>query len=55
MPVKITNSTGMTLALIPPGTFSMGSPSKQEWHRDDEVLHRVKLFKAFYIGTTEVT
>ena len=55
MPVKITNSTGMTLALIPPGTSSMGSPSKEEWHRDDELLHRVKLSKPFYIGTTEVT
>jgi hypothetical protein len=54
-PVKVTNSIGMTLSLIPPGEFSMGSPAKEEWHRDDEVLHRVTLSQAFYMGTTEVT
>lgn len=54
-PVKLTNSIGMTFAMIPPGEFSMGSPPKEEWHRDDEVLHRVTLSKAFYMGTTEVT
>ncbi len=55
MPVHVTNSIGMTFALIPPGEFSMGSPAEEEWHRDDEVLHRVTLSKAFYMGTTEVT
>jgi formylglycine-generating enzyme required for sulfatase activity len=55
VPGRVTNSLGMTFALIPPGEFSMGSPAEEEWHRDDEVLHRVVLTKAFYLGTTEVT
>ena len=55
VPVEVTNSVGMKLVLIPPGEFAMGSPAEEEWHRDDEVLHRVTLTKAFYIGATEVT
>ena len=55
VPVQVTNSIGMKFSLIPPGQFSMGSPPKEEWHRDDEILHRVTLTKAFYMGTTEVT
>jgi formylglycine-generating enzyme required for sulfatase activity len=53
--VQITNSLGMKLSLIPPGQFLMGSPPKEEWHRDNETLHRVTLTKAFYMATTEVT
>ena len=55
VPVQETNSIGIKLSLIPPGQFSMGSPPKEEWHRDDEVLHRVTLSSAFYMATTEVT
>jgi formylglycine-generating enzyme required for sulfatase activity len=54
-PVKLTNSIDMVFTLVPPGEFSMGSPPAEEWHREDEVLHRVTLSKAFYMGTTEVT
>jgi len=55
VPVETTNSIGMNLVLIPPGEFVMGSPAEEEWHREDEVLHRVTLTKTFYIGATEVT
>ncbi len=55
LPVLVTNSVGMKLTLIPPGQFVMGSPQDEEWHRPDEILHRVTLTKAFYIGATEVT
>jgi len=55
VPVEVTNSLGMKLSLIPPGQFMMGSPPGEEWHRPDEVLHRVTLTKAFYMGATEVT
>ncbi len=54
-PVEVKNSLGMPFALIPPGEFSMGSPPTEEWHREDEVLHRVTLTKPFYMGTTEVS
>jgi formylglycine-generating enzyme required for sulfatase activity len=51
----MTNSLGMRLSLIPPGQFVMGSPPEEEWHREDEIQHRVTLTKAFYMGATEVT
>jgi hypothetical protein len=54
IPVEIKNSIGMKFLLIPPGQFSMGSPPEEEWHRDDERLHRVTLTKPFYMATTEV-
>ncbi len=53
-----TNSIGMKFAYIPPGTFTMGSPS-DEPGRDNvlslERKHRVTLSKGFYMQTTEVT
>lgn len=44
-------------ALIPKGTFSMGSPPPpdQEWRDDDETLHAVTLTKGFYLQRKEVT
>ncbi|MFN7574754.1 MAG: formylglycine-generating enzyme family protein [Planctomycetota bacterium] len=53
--VELTNSIGMTLVLIPKGTFMMGSPESEEGHREDEVQHEVTLTKDFYLGITEVT
>jgi formylglycine-generating enzyme required for sulfatase activity len=54
-PGQLTNSISMKLSLIPPGEFVMGSPPQEEWHRDDEAVHRVTLTHPFYIGATEVT
>jgi formylglycine-generating enzyme required for sulfatase activity len=54
-PIQLTNSIGMELSLIPPGEFSMGSPRDEEWHRDDEVLHRVTISRPYYMASTEVT
>jgi formylglycine-generating enzyme required for sulfatase activity len=55
MPVEVTNSIGMKLALIPPGEFLMGSPANEEERRDDECQHRVRITKPFYLGVYEVT
>ncbi len=53
-----TNSIGMKLVYIPPGTFMMGSPADEE-HRDDtpgsETQHQVQLTKGFWMGEAEVT
>jgi len=49
------NSIGMKFVLIPPGTFTMGSPSDELGRRRDERQHRVTLSKPFYLQTTEVT
>ncbi|MCE9529762.1 MAG: SUMF1/EgtB/PvdO family nonheme iron enzyme [Planctomycetes bacterium] len=51
----ITNSVGMRLVLIPPGSFVMGSPPDESGRGEDETQHRVKLTKPFYMGMTEVT
>ena len=52
----ITNSIGMKLALIPAGTFAMGSPGSDKDAQDDEKpQHQVRITRAFYLGTTEVT
>ena len=53
-PKTITNSIGMTFALIPAGKFQMGSegPNADE---DENPVHPVRISQAFYLGTTEVT
>ena len=65
----ITNSIGLTLCLIPPGEFTMGT-SEAEFNvlsnvglpqfeiarsRDERPARRVQLTKPFWIGQTEVT
>ncbi len=50
-----TNSSGMTFAQIPAGTFAMGSPSTEPGRDNDEIQHNVTLSKSFYMQTTEVT
>src|SRR5438105_4659638 len=61
-----TNSIGMRFALIPPGTFLMGSPKseqnaiRQESEADGdwaalEVQHRVVFTRAFALGIAPVT
>ena len=46
IPAELTNSVGMKLVLVPPGTFEMGPHGSKV---------RVTLTKPFYTGTTEVT
>ncbi|MGM0490864.1 MAG: formylglycine-generating enzyme family protein [Planctomycetota bacterium] len=68
MPVMITNSIGMKLALIPSGEFMMGSSesaealrkafgTKPEWRlfQGERPQHKVQITKAFYLGVHEVT
>jgi len=51
-PKKIINKIGMKLTLIPAGDFMMGSNSGKD---EEKPVHRVRISKAFYLGTTEVT
>ena len=51
----ITNTIGMTLRLVKPGKFMMGSPGNEEDRHDDETQHEVVLTKPFYMGAYEVT
>ena len=50
-----TNSVGMKLMLISPGSFTMGSPEKEKNRCIDEPEHKVTIAKGFFIQTTEVT
>jgi uncharacterized protein (TIGR02996 family) len=46
----------MRLALVPPGTFWMGSPEDEpDRYGDEGPRHRVRLTKGFWIGTCPVT
>ena len=48
-------TTKMAFALIPAGTFTMGSPSGEIGRQGREDLHEVTLTKPFYMGVFQVT
>ncbi len=56
VPVETTNSIGLKLVIIPPGEYMMGAvpddPHATNWERPQ---HRVRISKAFYLGTYTVT
>jgi uncharacterized protein (TIGR02996 family) len=52
---EVVNSLGMRLALIPAGTFLMGSPRNEEGREEDEPQHEVELPGPFYLGVFAVT
>jgi formylglycine-generating enzyme required for sulfatase activity len=49
------NSKGMRFALIPAGTFIMGSPSAEPGRGINETQHEVVLSRPFYMQDTELT
>jgi formylglycine-generating enzyme required for sulfatase activity len=51
----VTNSIGMKLAYIPPGSFTMGSPDSERGRIPNETRSEVTFEKGFRIGVTEVT
>ena len=51
----VDSKTGIELAYIPAGSFTMGSPASEEGRASDETQHQVTLTKPFWMGTTEVT
>jgi uncharacterized protein (TIGR02996 family) len=51
----ITNSLGMSLALIPPGAFWMGTLESEQGRDADETRHRVTLTEPYYLGVYPVT
>ena len=50
----IENSIGMRFALIPAGTFLMGSP-KGEGRENEHPQHEVEITRSFWMGVTPVT
>ena len=51
----ITNSVGMKLQPISPGTFTMGSPNSEKDRKPAETQREVTISREFYIGVYEVT
>ncbi len=45
----------MEMIYVAPGSFTMGSPSSEDGHEDDETQHRVTLTKGYWLGKYEVT
>src|SRR4051812_29731896 len=57
-PLELVNVEGLTLVLIPPGTFLMGSPDDEPGHNGggyEDAQHTVTLTRPFYLGKHEVT
>jgi formylglycine-generating enzyme required for sulfatase activity len=54
-PKRITNSLGMEFVYIPPGEFMMGSPIDEPGHMKNEIQHKVRLKKGFYMQIMQVT
>jgi len=53
---ELTNNHGMTLNLIAPGSFQMGSPENELGRGIDEgPVHIVRITKPYYLSNTEVT
>src|SRR5262245_29442913 len=55
LPETVRNSIGITLALIPAGTFLMGSPQEEQRRSKDEDQHEVEITKPFYLAVFPVT
>ena len=51
----ITNSIGMQLRYVPPGTFFMGSPQEEADREADEAQQGVRVKRGYFMSTTEVT
>ncbi len=54
-PSELKNSIGIRFVLVEPGEFVMGSPLDEPERSIDEVPHRVRITKPYYLGKYEVT
>lgn len=54
-PLVMTTQTGYRLKLIRPGAYTMGSSRREQGHRSNETLRKVKLTRPFYMGLKEVS
>jgi formylglycine-generating enzyme required for sulfatase activity len=54
-PKYYTNSIGMKLRLVEPGSYQMGTRRSYSGHPYEKPIHTVRISKPFYIGVYEVT
>lgn len=55
MELKINGRPVLTLAPVPAGTFTMGSPVDEPGREDWELQHTVTISRPFYLGTVEMS
>ncbi len=56
IPLLTSNAKPLELALIPAGSFTMGSPDHEKDRRNDEgPVHQVTITKPFYLGKFPIT
>ena len=55
IPTVITAMNNVTLKLIIPGELSMGASRREPGRRSNEIQRQVKLTRAYYLGTHEIT
>lgn len=55
IPEEIETATGARLRLVQPGSFTTGSPRREQGRRANEVRRDVELTRPFYMGVHEVT
>ncbi len=55
LPIEVVNTMGMRFRLIPPGTYTMGSPPDEEGRNKTEPPHEVRIPHPFYMSIHEVT
>ena len=53
--ITLPGGAKIEMVYCPPGEFVMGSPKSEEGRCDDEMQHRVRLTKGFWIGKYPVT
>jgi formylglycine-generating enzyme required for sulfatase activity len=54
-PAVIKTAAGQELRRLPPGQFTMGASRSEQGRRANESLRKVRLTRAFYLSTREVT
>jgi formylglycine-generating enzyme required for sulfatase activity len=52
---EIAPGVKIVMCWIPPGEFLMGSPEDEEGRFDDEIQHRVKITRGFWLAKTQTT
>lgn len=55
VPAKLTSKAGPSLVLVQPGAFAMGTPRGEQGRQANEAQRPVKLTRAYYLSTTEIT
>ncbi|THD03357.1 hypothetical protein B1810_11555 [Panacagrimonas perspica] len=54
-PAKLTSKGGPNLVLVQPGSYVMGTPRGEQGRQSNEAQRPVKLSRAYYLSTTEIT